>query len=93
MSAEPLFSIRNLTVEYQTRAGNVKAADDVTFDIHRGEILGLVGESGCGKSTLGKALMRLHRLPARITGGELLFDGRDLMALSENEMRGCLIPN
>ena len=87
MSAESLFSIRNLTVEYRTRAGSVKAADEVTFDIRRGEILGLVGESGCGKSTLGKALMRLHRTPARIAGGELWFDGRDLMALSEDEMR------
>jgi peptide/nickel transport system ATP-binding protein len=87
MSVESLCSVRNMTVEYQTRAGIVKAADQVTFDIRRGEILGLVGESGCGKSTLGKAIMRLHRTPARITGGELLFDGRDLMALSEDEMR------
>jgi peptide/nickel transport system ATP-binding protein len=87
MPADVLFSIRNLTVEYQTRAGDVKAAEDVTFDIYRGEILGLVGESGCGKSTLGKGLMRLHRKPARITSGQLLFDGRDLMTLSEDEMR------
>jgi len=87
MPAESLFSIRNLTVEYHTRAGDVKAVDDVSFDIRRGEILGLVGESACGKSTLGKGLMRLHRVPARITGGELLFDGRDLMSLDEDEMR------
>jgi oligopeptide/dipeptide ABC transporter ATP-binding protein len=87
MSAEPLFSVRNLTVEYNTRAGVVKAAQELTFDIRRGEILGLVGESGCGKSTLGKALMRLHRTPARIAGGELLFNGRDLMQLSEDEMQ------
>jgi peptide/nickel transport system ATP-binding protein len=86
MPAEPLFEIRNLTVEYNTRAGVVKAADDLTFDIRREEILGLVGESGCGKSTLGKALMRLHRKPARIAGGELLFDGHDLMQLTETEM-------
>jgi ABC-type dipeptide/oligopeptide/nickel transport system ATPase component len=52
-----LYSIRNLTVEYQTRAGPVRAVDDVSLDIRRGETLGLVGESGCGKSTLGKALM------------------------------------
>jgi oligopeptide/dipeptide ABC transporter ATP-binding protein len=64
----------------------VKAVDDIDFDIKRGEILGLVGESGCGKSTLGKALMRLHTGPARITRGELLFDGRDLMGLSSREM-------
>jgi peptide/nickel transport system ATP-binding protein len=87
MPAEPLFSIRNLTVEYSTRAGPVNAVDDITFDIRREEILGLVGESGCGKSTLGKALMRLHRAPANIAGGELIFDGRDLMKLSEEEMR------
>ncbi len=87
MPAEPLLSVRNLTVEYVTRAGVVKAAEDVSFDIRRQEILGLVGESGCGKSTLGKALMRLHRKPARIAGGELLFDGRDLMKLTEDEMR------
>jgi peptide/nickel transport system ATP-binding protein len=81
-----LYSIRNLTVEYTTRAGSVKAAEDVSLDIRRGEILGLVGESGCGKSTLGKALMRLHTGPARIIQGELWFDGRNLMDLPQREM-------
>jgi peptide/nickel transport system ATP-binding protein len=86
MPDDILYSIQNLTVEYQTRLGIVKAVDDVSLDVRRGEILGLVGESGCGKSTLGKALMRLHTGPARIAGGELWFDGRDLMKLSDKEM-------
>ena len=86
MPDDILYSIRNLTVEYQTRVGVVKAVDDISLDIRRGEILGLVGESGCGKSTLGKALMRLHTGPARNSGGQLLFDGRNLMKLSEEEM-------
>jgi oligopeptide/dipeptide ABC transporter ATP-binding protein len=86
MPKDILYSIKNLSVDYQTRAGPVGAVDDVSFDIYRGEILGLVGESGCGKSTLGKALMRLHTGPARITNGELWFDERDLMQLSDREM-------
>lgn len=87
MSEDILYSIQNLDVEYRTRSGPVKAVDHVSLDIRRGEILGLVGESGCGKSTLGKALMRLPSGPARITGGVLGFDGRDLMTFSDRQMQ------
>ncbi len=94
MPEDILYSIRSLTVDYTTRAGVVKAVDNVSLDIKRGEILGLVGESGCGKSTLGKALMRLHTGPAHISQGELWFDGRDLMKLplqDMHEIRGAEI--
>jgi peptide/nickel transport system ATP-binding protein len=86
MADDIIYSIRNLTVDYRTRSGVVHAVDDVSLDINRGEILGLVGESGCGKSTLGKALLRLHDGPASIPAGELIFDGQDLMKLPISEM-------
>lgn len=87
MPDDVLYAIQNLEVEYRTRSGSVHAVDDVSLDIRRGEILGLVGESGCGKSTLGKALMRLQSGPARITGGTLHFDGHNLMTFSEKQMQ------
>ncbi len=86
MADDILYSVRNLTVDYKTRAGIVHAVDNVSLDIRRGEILGLVGESGCGKSTFGKALLRLHDGPASISQGELNFDGRDLMKVPLKEM-------
>jgi peptide/nickel transport system ATP-binding protein len=82
-----LYSVRGLNVRYATRSGDVHAVDDVSLDIKRGEILGLVGESGCGKSTFGKAIMRMIRTPGRIDSGELRFDGADLMTYSEKQMQ------
>lgn len=84
---EILYRIRDLTVIFNTRAGPLRAVDQVSFDIKRGEVLGLVGESGCGKSTLGKALMRMIASPGEIVSGELHFDGLDLRALEDDEMR------
>ena len=82
-----LIQIRNLSVIYQTRMGSVSAVDDVSFDIMRGEILGLVGESGCGKSTMGKALMRMIASPGKIISGEIIFDGEDIMTYDDKKMR------
>jgi len=84
---DPLYSVRDLVVEFDTRRGTARALDGVSLDIGRGEILGLVGESGCGKSTLGKALMRLVPSPGRITAGSLVFDGIDVRSLGDRELR------
>ncbi len=84
---DTLVQIRDLSVTYHTRLGPLSAVQDVSFDIYKGEILGLVGESGCGKSTLGKALMRMIAPPAQISGGRLIFDGEDILAYDEERMR------
>jgi len=82
-----LMKIRDLSVTYTTRLGDVSAVDRVSFDIYKGEILGLVGESGCGKSTMGKALMRMIQPPGQITGGQIIFDGEDIMTYNDGQMR------
>jgi oligopeptide/dipeptide ABC transporter ATP-binding protein len=79
--------MRELRVEYPTRAGIVQAVDGVTLDIRRGEVLGLVGESGCGKSTLGMAILGLLRPPGRVAGGEIIFDGQNLHELDSEALR------
>jgi peptide/nickel transport system ATP-binding protein len=85
--AEPLLSVRDLCVDYVTDEGPVRAVDRVSFDLERGEILGVAGESGCGKSTVAQALLRILPPPAVITGGTARFEGRDLLALGEDELR------
>jgi oligopeptide/dipeptide ABC transporter ATP-binding protein len=82
-----LVEVRDLEVTYHTRLGPLSAVDGVTFDFLRGEILGLVGESGCGKSTLGKALMRMIAPPGEISGGQIIFDGKDIMEYDDNQLR------
>ena len=69
-----------------TDDGVVKAVDGVDFELKQGEILGLVGESGCGKSVTSFSILRLVDAPGKIVDGEILFDGRNLLELSEEEM-------
>ena len=85
--SEPLIQIKDLRIEYPSHFGIVRAVDIPMLDIRQGEVLGLVGESGCGKSTLGMALLRMVRRPGYIAGGQVWFGGRDLVGLSEAEMR------
>jgi len=85
-SAEPLLSIKSLQVDYLTSHGTVGAVQDVSFDVNRGEVFALVGESGCGKSTTALALMRLVPRPGRVSAGHILFEGLNLMELSERQI-------
>ncbi len=82
-----LLEVNNLQTHFPTRAGLVRAVDGVSFYLDRGELLGLVGESGCGKSITALSIMRLIAPPGKIVGGEISFDGRNLLKLSDREMR------
>jgi len=85
--AQPLLDVRGLRTSFYTRDGVVRAVDGIDFHVDRGEIMGLVGESGCGKSVTSLSIMRLVANPGRIEAGEVLFDGRDLLKVSNEEMR------
>ncbi|MFY9311207.1 MAG: ABC transporter ATP-binding protein [Bacteroidia bacterium] len=87
----PILQLKNVQTYFPVKKGilgkvtdYVKAVDDVSFDVYPGETLGLVGESGCGKTTLGRTILRL--IPP--TGGDIIFDGKNISSLSEKEMRG-----
>ncbi len=82
-----LLEVRNLSVEFQTEEGSLRAVDGVSFEVAEGETLGLVGESGCGKSVTSLSIPRLiPSPPSRVASGEILFDGRDLLKLPASEM-------
>ncbi|HYZ32641.1 MAG TPA: ABC transporter ATP-binding protein, partial [Crenalkalicoccus sp.] len=86
MSA-PTLEVQGLTTHFFTRAGVVRAVEEVSFAVHRGQVLGLVGESGSGKSVTGFSLMGLVDAPGRVVAGRALFRGSNLLALPEREMR------
>jgi peptide/nickel transport system ATP-binding protein/oligopeptide transport system ATP-binding protein len=85
--SETLLDIRGLKTHFHTFGGLVKAVDGVSFDVRKGEVVGLVGESGGGKSVIGFSILRLIDPPGRIEAGEILFDGEDLTKKSEDEIR------
>ena len=85
---DPVLQVRGLTTRFHTGRGTVHAVEDVSFEVRRGETLGLVGESGSGKSVTAMSLLNLVRKPGRIEAGIILFGGRDILALSNKELRG-----
>lgn len=84
---QPTLQVRNLRTHFTTRAGVVKAVDDVSFTVSRGQVLGLVGESGSGKSVTGFSIIGLVDPPGRVAGGSILYQGQDLAKLTERQMR------
>ncbi|MCL7384439.1 MAG: ABC transporter ATP-binding protein [Thaumarchaeota archaeon] len=84
---DSILEIHELSVRYQSPAGPVRAVDDVSLSVRKGEVLGLVGESGSGKSTLGLAILRLVPPPGRIVGGSILYNGLDLLKLSDEMLQ------
>ena len=83
MDKEKILDVRGLSVSFD---GGVQAVSGVSFELREGECFALVGESGCGKSTTARAVMRLIQSPGRITSGEIEFDGKDLLGLTDKEM-------
>jgi len=85
--AETLLEVKNLKTYFYTTKGVVKAVDGVSFKLNKGEVLGIAGESGCGKSTTAYSLIRLVPPPGKIVDGQLIFEGRDILKLSEEDFR------
>jgi oligopeptide/dipeptide ABC transporter ATP-binding protein len=84
---QPLLSVRNLSLDFGSPKGRVHALRDVSLEVPRGRIVGVVGESGCGKSTLASAIIRLLAANAEVVGGSIEFEGQELSRLSERRMR------
>ena len=82
-----ILKVRQLNLDYLTPRGDVKALRDINFVIPEGEVVGVVGESGCGKSTLISAIMNLMPENVRVETGEVLFDGKNNLSLTQNQLR------
>jgi oligopeptide/dipeptide ABC transporter ATP-binding protein len=86
LTKQPLLEVKNLKTYFFTEDGVVKAVDGVDFTVNTGEVLGLVGESGCGKSVTSLSIMRLISVPGKVVDGQIFFEGRNVLELSETEM-------
>jgi oligopeptide/dipeptide ABC transporter ATP-binding protein len=84
---QPILDVRGLTTSFYTRAGVIRAVTGVDFQVNKGEVLGIVGESGCGKSVTSLTILGLVGEPGKVEAGEVMFHGRDLLKLSNDEMR------
>jgi len=86
MNAQPILEVKNLCTCFDTPRGELRAVDHISYTVRAGECLGIIGESGSGKSVSCLSVMRLIEKPGRITGGEIIFQGRNLLELSEGQM-------
>jgi peptide/nickel transport system ATP-binding protein len=85
-TGEPILRVSDMSVEYATKQGNVRAVDHVSFDLDRGEFIGIVGESACGKSTLLFAIAQLLSPPAGVVGGSVVFKGVSMVGMTDSEL-------
>lgn len=85
-TTQPLLEVKSLKTYFYTEDGTVRAVDGVDFEVYPGEVLGIVGESGCGKSVTSLSIMRLIGQPGKVIEGEILYEGKDLLKLTETQM-------
>ncbi|HEY9593544.1 MAG TPA: ABC transporter ATP-binding protein, partial [Spirochaetia bacterium] len=86
VSEKTILRVEDLSITYPISIGAVKAVENVSFTLDDGEALGLVGESGCGKSTLGLSLLKLQRPPGRVSGGRIVYRGRNVLEMSDRDL-------
>jgi peptide/nickel transport system ATP-binding protein len=84
--SDVVLSVENLETSFFTKAGQIKAVNGISYQVSKGKTLGIVGESGCGKSVTSMSIMRLIEHPGKVTGGRIMFKGRNLLECSEKEM-------
>jgi oligopeptide/dipeptide ABC transporter ATP-binding protein len=87
VSLQPVIQVKNLETTFLMKSGPFRAVNDISYEIHKGKTLGIVGESGCGKSVTSFSLMQLIERPGKITRGQIILNNRDLLKISENEMQ------